>query len=59
MTMRRLFEPEAVAPAVEPLAAPHYALEREPMDRFSNDRTREVNRQQGCIEQVFSREIAV
>ena len=34
-------------PAVEPLAAPHYAVEREPMDRFSNDRTREVNRQQG------------
>jgi aminocarboxymuconate-semialdehyde decarboxylase len=34
--------------AVEPLAAPHYALEREPMDRFSNDRTREVNRQQGA-----------
>jgi aminocarboxymuconate-semialdehyde decarboxylase len=35
-------------PAVEPLAAPHYAIEKEPMDRFSNDRTREVNRQQGA-----------
>jgi aminocarboxymuconate-semialdehyde decarboxylase len=34
--------------AVEPLAAPHYAVEKEPMDRFSNDRTREVNRQQGA-----------
>ena len=34
--------------AVEPLAAPHYAPEKEPMDRFSNDRTREVNRQQGA-----------
>jgi aminocarboxymuconate-semialdehyde decarboxylase len=35
-------------PAVEPLAAPHYAVEKEPMDRFSNDRTREVNRLQGA-----------
>jgi aminocarboxymuconate-semialdehyde decarboxylase len=35
-------------PAVEPLATPHYAPEKEPMDRFSNDRTREVNRQQGA-----------
>jgi aminocarboxymuconate-semialdehyde decarboxylase len=35
-------------PAVEPLAAPHYAIEKEPMDRFSNERTREVNRQQGA-----------
>jgi aminocarboxymuconate-semialdehyde decarboxylase len=35
-------------PAVEPLAAPHYAPEKEPMDRFSNDRTREVNRLQGA-----------
>src|SRR5512145_1222283 len=35
-------------PAVEPLAALYYAPELEPMDMFSNDRTREVNRQQGA-----------
>jgi aminocarboxymuconate-semialdehyde decarboxylase len=35
-------------PAVEPLAAPHYAIEKEPMDRFSNEHTREVNRLQAA-----------